>query len=229
MDAVQEVDSLIKMVREFTCDKVRITVTSHEYREFHDKLTKFIYRNHLDESDEWLVIQQNLIYKSEEYLVTSEADRILWRLEAIKKTLLKKIYEPLWQYIHPRIYKVAKERFMNELYSDSVEAAFKEINCRIKHIVMKTKGIESDGADLMRKCFSENNPILVIADMDTENGRNIQKGYMDMFAGAMTGIRNPKAHTNQITTKADAVRELNFASLLMYKIDQAINKTRIIE
>jgi len=27
-------------------------------------------------------------------------------------------------------------------------------------------------------------------------GRNIQRGYMQIFAGAMIGIRNPKAHKN---------------------------------
>lgn len=65
--------------------------------------------------------------------------------------------------------------------------------------------------------------------MDTESGRNVQKGYMEMFAGAMIGIRNPKAHANQRITWKDAVRKLHFASLLMYKVDQAINNTGIIE
>ena len=61
--------------------------------------------------------------------------------------------------------------------------------------------------------------------MDTESGRNVQKGYMEMFAGAMIGIRNPKAHSNQRITREDAVRKLHFASLLMYKVDQAIYNT----
>ena len=50
-----------------------------------------------------------------------------------------------------------------------------------------------------------------------------------MFAGAMTGIRNPKAHENQTITKEDAIRKLNFASLLMYKVDLAVRNTRISE
>lgn len=65
--------------------------------------------------------------------------------------------------------------------------------------------------------------------MENESGRNVQKGYMEMFAGAMIGIRNPKAHANQTITKEDAIRKLHFASLLMYKIDQAVRYTGVYE
>ena len=45
---------------------------------------------------------------------------------------------------------------------------------------------------------------------------------MEMFAGAMIGIRNPKAHNNQTISKADAIRKLHFASMLMYKLDNEL-------
>ena len=80
-----------------------------EYRKFHEKLPHFIFRNHLDETEEWNVIHQNLIYKSTQYMVTKEADTILLCLESLKCVLLKKTYEPFWQYIHQNIYSVAKE------------------------------------------------------------------------------------------------------------------------
>ena len=229
MDAVREVDSLIEMVRALLCNPGQPRFTTPEYREFHDKLTDFIYRNHLDETEDWAVIQMNLIYRSNQTMVPREADTILVRLESIKRLLLKRTYEPFWKYIHPDIYSVAKDRFAGELYADSIEAAFKEINSRVKLLVKKYRSVESDGADLMRKCFSENNPVLTITTMETESGRNVQKGYMEMFAGAMIGIRNPKAHANQRITREDAVRKLHFASLLMYKVDQAIYNTGIIE
>ena len=229
MDAVQEVDSLIGMVRTLLCNSGQPRFITPEYREFHDRLTDFIYRNHLDETEDWAVIQMNLIYRSNQVMVPGEADTILVRLENIKRMLLKNAHEPFWLYIHPQIYGVAKEKFASGLYADSIESAFKEINSRVKRIVKKQRDVECDGADLMRKCFSENNPVLTIADMDTESGRNVQKGYMEMFAGAMIGIRNPKAHENQTITKEDAIRKLNFASLLMYKVDLAVRNTRISE
>ena len=45
---------------------------------------------------------------------------------------------------------------------------------------------------------------------------------MEMFAGAMIGIRNPQAHNNLLITKDNAIRELHFASMLMYKIDDEL-------
>lgn len=51
---------------------------------------------------------------------------------------------------------------------------------------------------------------------------DIQEGYMHMFAGAMQGMRNPKAHENDIIDKADALRKLAVASMLMYKLDTVV-------
>jgi hypothetical protein len=44
---------------------------------------------------------------------------------------------------------------------------------------------------------------------------------MYMFAGGMSAIRNPKAHDNIEIDKNDALRKLYFASMLMYKLDEA--------
>ena len=52
---------------------------------------------------------------------------------------------------------------------------------------------------------------------------------MEFFSEVMTGIRNPKAHGNQIIIRGDAVRKLNLASLLMHEIDQSIIVTSIQE
>ena len=101
-----------------------------------------------------------------------------------------------WASIHPIIAKVAKSRFEAQHYADSVEAAFKELNDIIKKSYKKDTGTEEDGDSLMRKAFSVKNPVYHLADNSTDSGKNIQQGYMDIFAGAMKGIRNPKAHAN---------------------------------
>ena len=51
------------------------------------------------------------------------------------------------------------------------------------------------------------------------NLKDTQQGYMMMFAGAMSAIRNPKAHTVMEISYDDAMRKLIFASMLMYKLD----------
>ena len=53
-----------------------------------------------------------------------------------------------------------------------------------------------------------------------------------MLAGAMSALRNPKAHSNDernTVTKEEAMRRLMFASLLMYKIDDAVKYSDITE
>ena len=41
----------------------------------------------------------------------------------------------IWENIHPQIVAVSKARFNNEHYADAVEAAFKEINTRVKKYI----------------------------------------------------------------------------------------------
>ncbi len=44
---------------------------------------------------------------------------------------------------------------------------------------------------------------------------------MEIFAGTITGIRNPKAHDNIVIDEKRAIHLLYLASLLMYKLDEA--------
>lgn len=127
-----------------------------------------------------------------------------------------------WRDIHPKISVIAKARFINTHYADAVESALKEINTFVKDIVKRKTSKELDGADLMHTAFFPKNPIIVLDDLSTETGKNIQQGYMEIFAGTMIGIRNPKAHGNIEITKNRAKHSIYLASLLMYKLDKGI-------
>lgn len=135
----------------------------------------------------------------------------------------------IWTYIHPLISSVSRQRFMDNYYADAVESAFKEINSRVKRLYQIKTNTEKDGVDLMRKAFSPNNPVLIFESLNTQNGQNVQAGYMEIFAGAMQGIRNPKAHSNVVLSKEQAVQRLMLASLLMSKIDESVAFTGICE
>lgn len=128
----------------------------------------------------------------------------------------------IWSLIHPAITGVAKSRFESKHYADAVEAALKHINGVVKEKVKRKSGKELDGASLMTTAFSVNAPIIALDDVSTETGRNIQQGYMQIFAGAMTGIRNPKAHEIISIDESRATHFLFLASLLMHKLDEAI-------
>lgn len=131
------------------------------------------------------------------------------------------IVEDIWQIMHSEIIRVAKQRFENGFYADAVEAAFKEINLQVK-TKCKDQHQNKDGKGLMTIAFSANNPVLKFEPSSSFSDFDIQEGYMHMFAGAMQGIRNPKAHENDIIDKADALRKLSFASMLMYKLDTVV-------
>jgi len=127
-----------------------------------------------------------------------------------------------WDLLHPKVVEVAKSRFESKHFADAVEAALKELNDVVKTIVRNQIQSEYDGADLMNRAFSPKNPVIKFCAQDTETGRDIQQGYMQIFAGAMIGIRNPKAHTNIKIGPNTAIHLLFLASLLFFKIDEAL-------
>lgn len=79
-----------------------------------------------------------------------------------------------------------------------------------------------DGAELKYSAFAAKNPVLQFAPTSHYSEFDVQEGYMHMFAGAMQGIRNPKAHSNETSDKEDALRKLAYASMLMYELDTVI-------
>jgi uncharacterized protein (TIGR02391 family) len=141
-----------------------------------------------------------------------------------------------WEAVHPLIRPHAQSRFETHHYADAVEAAFKQINSFVKQAYREAGGEERerDGDDLMRNAFSyqrnprthavERMPRLRLTDRDlaTDSGFNVQDGYMNLFSGAMRGIRNPKAHDNVTIDAAEAWEMLLFASHLLRMLDRGL-------
>lgn len=138
----------------------------------------------------------------------------------------------VWDLIHPKIVAVSQKLFEDGHYANAAEDAFVEINDRVKKLFLKINPTATkipDGYTAMNTVFSDNTPMVEFCDRSTDTGSNIQKGYMQMLAGAMSALRNPKAHANITITKDDAMRRLMFASMLMYKIDEAVKYSGITE
>lgn len=126
----------------------------------------------------------------------------------------------VWILLHPEVVRLAKPRFNAGHYADAVEAVFKELNSQVKQVYLNATGEELDGVQLMRKAFAPTKPIIVLDDLGTDTGRNIQQGYLDIFAGSMAGIRNPKAHSNIHITAERALHHLMLASLLFFRLGE---------
>ena len=124
-----------------------------------------------------------------------------------------------WSLIHPAVMAEARPRFQAGHYADAVEWALKVV---AKEVRSRT-GLTADGSDLMHKAFSPSKPYLVFEDPIPSTQLSMQQGYMEVFAGAMTGIRNPKAHGMVHLDRPRCVHFLFLASLMLYKVDEAVD------
>ncbi len=111
---------------------------------------------------------------------------------------------------------MSRKLFEDGHYARAVEEAFKCLNNAVKD---KAELPEEDGSSLMRRAFSLDSPILLLNELRTRSDRAEQVGYMDLFAGAITGIRNPRAHEHDLDDHPDVALELlALANHLMRKL-----------
>jgi len=75
----------------------------------------------------------------------------------------------------------------------------------------------------MGNAFKVDHPSLVLADLTTQTGKDVQTGYQFLFMGSQQAIRNPAAHEQFGEMGEDEAFELlGLASLLMRKLDEAV-------
>jgi uncharacterized protein (TIGR02391 family) len=126
-----------------------------------------------------------------------------------------------WQFINPAVAEEARPRFNAGQYADAVEVALKVVAQQVRD---KT-GLQEDGTSLMNRAFSAKNPLLIFDDPMPRTKDSVQQGYMQMFAGTIMSVRNPKAHS---IVKIDMCRCIHFlflASLLAEKTAEARRAT----
>lgn len=93
----------------------------------------------------------------------------------------------------PELVSTTRELFCHGHLAQSVEEAFKYAN----NLVRQRSGLLSDGADLMNRALSPKNPVLKLSPLKTASQQDQQQGYMQILAGAMIGVRNPRAHEHR--------------------------------
>ena len=126
-----------------------------------------------------------------------------------------------WQFAHPRIIELSKNKFEDGYFSDAVQTALVEI-CEIIRKYRDDKGLEEIISDknMIYNSFKEN--LLKFTDSSTTSLKNIQEGYEKIFPGVIQAMRNPNAHSNTRMEKADAARKIMIASDLMFMLDIAL-------
>ncbi len=224
-DIDKVIDELQESVRFFIEVDARVTIDLPQYRCFYDTIQRFIGKHGLENTNEWKELDHWLIKTSKEHMTRQEAVAIQRALECLRRKAVEVSKgncaesTDYWTYVHPAIRQVAKKAMDSDLFAEAVEAAFKEVNVQVK----RKTGSDKDGVKLMQWAFSPESPLLKVdSDITTQSGRDTQQGYMMMFSGAMSAIRNPKAHENMVISREDALRKLYFASMLMFKLDVAV-------
>lgn len=100
---------------------------------------------------------------------------------------------------------VSRKMFADGHYATAVEKAFVCLNNRVKE---KSELNNKDGADLMWTAFSANSPVLSFNSLQSQSDKDEQQGYMQIFAGAMIGIRNPRVHEHSLEDDPEVALEL---------------------
>ena len=212
-----EIDELVLCVLELY-KKRRVDGNTPEVAQLTEKMIAFAIRHSL-EDELRQVREKHLPTKSTEYMEIEDANSIIIHLLSLRSRSEVGPHD-IKTLFHPDILRVAGPRMKSRQYADAVESAFKELNNAVKKKVQSRLPRELDGPQLMQHVFSPDRPILLVEDnLDTRSNKDAQLGYMMMFSGAMSAIRNPKAHENMFISEDDALRKLMFASMLMYKLD----------
>lgn len=144
-----------------------------------------------------------------------------------QETFLKNKYLKLFDTLsfHPKITKTSRNLYADGHYAQAIFEAFKAVNNYVKKKSGK-KGL--DGQKLMAQVFNNKKPMVRLNRLITQSDKDEQRGFQFIYMGAMTGIRNPKAHDH--VEQRDPIRTLKYlalASLLIEKAEEGkVNKRR---
>jgi uncharacterized protein (TIGR02391 family) len=89
------------------------------------------------------------------------------------------------------IVNVSRDLFESGFYNQAVTEAFKALNKSVQFLAGRD---DLSDTGLMNLAFSEKDPLLSWTSRKTTSQKDEQKGYMFMFAGSFTAIRNPCGH-----------------------------------
>ncbi len=122
--------------------------------------------------------------------------------------------------IHSEVLKYCKTELLQDNYFHAVFEASKGLAQRIRDL----SGVRLDGAALVDKVFSIENPILAFNTLQTETEKSEHKGFAALAKGCFAAARYPLAHEPKLLWggEEDAADYLSLISLLHRKLDASV-------
>lgn len=121
--------------------------------------------------------------------------------------------------IHPDLPAKVRKLYDDGYYPEATFEAFKFVEKEVKRI-SALRGLT--GNKLMMAAFNEQTPVIHLNGMTSDSDKDEQFGYRYMFAGAQSGIRNPRGHETELADSPDlCLDHLSLASILLRKLDDA--------
>ena len=122
--------------------------------------------------------------------------------------------------IHAEVLKYCKAELMQDNSFHAVLEATKGLAQRIREM----SGVDGDGAALVDRVFSTNQPLLAFNTLQTETEKSEHTGFATLLKGCFAALRNPRAHRPRILWKDedDTVDYFTLISLLHRKLDDCV-------
>lgn len=146
-----------------------------------------------------------------------EAARTLSEAERRVKTIRTKFQGRI---LHPEVLKYCRVELMQDNYFHAVFEATKGLAQRVRDMT----SIHLDGAVLVDRVFTVDQPILAMNTLQTETEKTQHKGFAALLKGCFGAVRNPLAHEPKILWQGedDAAGYLSLISLLHRKLDDCV-------
>lgn len=126
--------------------------------------------------------------------------------------------------LHPAIEEGSLEQYKSGHLRDAV---LNGVIAVFDMIRAKTK-LDLDGARLTGQAFGLDNGKLIFSEVNSESGKNDQLGFMKIYEGVYTGVRNVKAHS--LTHDLDARKAgqyLVMLSLLARRVEECSERKQV--